>query len=869
MELGRLPEDLSDTYAQIFEHVRKLGPQSHVIAERSLKWLLCQARDISEAEFLSAVSIGTERESVNLTKEKVLFICGNLVVFDHELKVFRFAHLSVREFLETQSNFTLGAAHALGAEISLLVCLHRYTELAAKYARRFRRYAFVYWLYHCREAKKSGLSGPLHHLLGDFLHIQDGTNLCYAAWVQSLHRLRCASHGESDNWIVESDDELINGVLKEWRPAIYASRSDFKLAEDLAEHMIRDTILGDQNYSYDPTFAACFLDLPEIVEQNLRSVLSSPAKKVGDLAIVNTALFARRNVRQQTYLHVACHSGSSKLLRLLLHYPVPVRAMDDLRRTALHYAVHPESLIFQSRRWTETVRNGHDQAIAAERVSMIGLLIEKGSIIDAADHEGETALYRACSVNLVTESQCLLEHGAFVDAKTYKDQTPLHLAVELGHTTVARILLQFKADIEARDFGGKTPLLLAVRSGYTAITQLLLQFKANTEARHNNGRTPLLLAVGSGYTAITQLLLQFKADTEARGYDGRTPLLLAVGSGYTAITQLLLLFKADTEARDYDGRTPLLLAVGLGYTAITRLLLQSKADTEARDSNQRTPLFQTVMKGDIDTGRLLLRLGADINAKDRDGITPLAESLHMKNEAVAQMLIDEGASVNELDLIGNTALHYAANSWLQAMVSRLLEMGDHKNGTNVYGSTPLHVALNAEKEVHGASQTVQLLVDAGADVEMSDNEGRTPLHLAAQMADEASIQILLNGGVNIKAEDSKGLLPLDHAALSGSLHVFSILFKRWADVMAGSSENAVETWLRQAAKPVNEFNEITFGMLSKWRTMSIEDLMEFTTPSSKFQKIWAEWGTRGFSSWYRARLIVREMRARRKAQTVI
>ena len=162
-ELGKLPEGLADTYTQIFEHVKRLAHQSRVIAERSLKWLLCQARELSEAEFLAAVSIGTELDSVNLIKEKVLFICGNLVIFDHELKVFRFAHLSVREYLEVQSNFTLDTAHAFGAEISLLVCLRKYTDFTAQYARKFRRYAFLYWLYHCREARKSGLSSLLHH----------------------------------------------------------------------------------------------------------------------------------------------------------------------------------------------------------------------------------------------------------------------------------------------------------------------------------------------------------------------------------------------------------------------------------------------------------------------------------------------------------------------------------------------------------------------------------------------------------------------------------------------------------------------------------------------------------------------------------
>ena len=776
-ELGRLPEDLADTYAQVFEHVGRLAPQSRVIAERSLKWLLCQAGEFSEAEFLAAVSIGTERESFNLTKETILFICGNLVMFDQELEVFRFAHLSVREYLETQPNFTLSVAHALGAEISLLICLQRYTELTAECARTFRPYAFVYWLYHCREAKKPGMGSLLYQLLEDFLHVQEGTNLCYAEWARYMHRLRSVDRSIDLPYYVEGRTDL-----NPWEYSILDSILDDQdfpygtnFLNERTEDLILDFILGDRDYPSDPTFVACFLDLPEIVEQNLRSVLSSSAKKVGVLASDNIKALEWRNMYGATYLHVACHRGSSKLLRLILQYPVDVRAIDKLSRTALHYAIGPRGLVsFQPGGWTETVRNAHDPANAAERIAMIGLLLEKGSIIDAIDYIGETALHRASHANFCTQARSLLEHGAFVDARTGGGRTPLHLAVENGNTAVAQLLLRYKANVEARDSNRMTPLLLAAR---------------------------------------------------------------------------------------------------LGHTAVTQLLLQSKADIEARDSDKRTPMFQTVMERHIDTGRLLLRLGADINAKDEHGKTPLARSLLMRHEAIAQMLIDEGASIKEVDLSGNTVLHYAAGSRLGATVSRLLQMGACNSEINVHGYTPLHVAIDPTcalpyegREIDEGFHTVELLLDVGANIEMSDNRGRTPLHLAARMADEASIQILLSRGANIKAEDRKGLLPLDHAAFSGSLQVFSILFKPWADVMAESSGNAVEPWLHLVTKPMIEGS---LGMLQAWRAMSLEELIELTTPGSKFQEIWAESGPTGFGSWYRAKVLVREMRARRGRQQVI
>ena len=828
-ELGRLPQGLANTYAQIFEHVKRLGPHSRVIADMSLKWLLCQARRLSEAEFLAAVSMGTKRETINLTKETILFICGNLVMFDHHLKVFRFAHLSVREYLEIQPDFTLDAAHALGAETSLLICLHRYTVLAAKDARTFRGYATRYLLYHCQETKKSILGGSLRQLLEDFLHIREGTNLYYAVWARSIHKLIRADNKKfddrwqarrgddynprvelEDEWSDGTDDDLISGTLKERRPGSGARISGSRLAiRNQAEDMMLGSILPNQDCPYDPTFMACFLGIPEIVEQNLQSVLSRPIKKWRQAREVKKA-FNPRNVREQTYLHVACLSGSYKLLRLLLQWRLfSVFSGDIWGKTALHYVAVPHDLfLLKPAETTRAILVAHDQSIAAERVAMIGLLVKKGSVVDAVDLNGETALHRASSANLVTEAQTLLEHGAFVGSRDNNASTPLILATELGHITVVRLLLQFGADTEAKNKQGMTPLLQATESGHTAVVRLLLQFGADTEAKNKQGMTPLLQAAESGHTAIVQLLLPFKADIEVRSQDGRTP------------------------------------------------------------------LYRAMMRRHFDTARLFLQLGADINAKDSYAKTLLACSLERGDQVMAQMLIDEGTNIEVSDSIGNTALHYAAAYGFRVMVSKLLETGAQKNVTNAYGSTPLHVAIDQkcasltfQKARDYTFDTVQLLVDAGASIEMGDNRGRTPLHLAAREANKASIRILLDRGANIKAEDTKGLLPLDYAAVTGSLEVFSFLFERWADVMAESSENAVESWLHLAAKPLAVQPQTR--ILEAWRNMDIEDLIELTNPGSKMQRIWAKMDTRGLNTWYRARLIVKEMRARRPAQPVI
>ena len=68
--------------------------------------------------------------------------------------------------------------------------------------------------------------------------------------------------------------------------------------------------------------------------------------------------------------------------------------------------------------------------------------------------------------------------------------------------------------------------------------------------------------------------------------------------------------------------------------------------------------------------------------------------------------------------------------------------------------------------------------------------------------------------------------------------------------MAESSENAVESCLHKAAESVIEAR---VDILQKWRNVSLEGLVEWTTPGSIFQDSWAEKGPGALTSLYRAR----------------
>lgn len=115
-ELGRLPKTLKESYDTIYEQIRGSGPFSSSTAERVLKWLLCAQRPLHSAELIEAVSVDYDCQPYQLSNNNLLDFCCNMIVLDAEMDVFRFAHLSVREYLESKDDYKDGKTHAFALE---------------------------------------------------------------------------------------------------------------------------------------------------------------------------------------------------------------------------------------------------------------------------------------------------------------------------------------------------------------------------------------------------------------------------------------------------------------------------------------------------------------------------------------------------------------------------------------------------------------------------------------------------------------------------------------------------------------------------------------------------------------------------------
>ncbi|XP_023314862.1 serine/threonine-protein phosphatase 6 regulatory ankyrin repeat subunit C-like [Trichogramma pretiosum] len=179
-----------------------------------------------------------------------------------------------------------------------------------------------------------------------------------------------------------------------------------------------------------------------------------------------------------------------------------------------------------------------------------------------------------------------------------------------------------------------------------------------------------------------------------------------------------------------------------------------------------TPLHMALANGCKNLIRLLLSRGADPNVANKEGLTALHVLCQRENDDghLSEIFFDtvqaEALTVDALDAYGNAPLHFAVDNRLSVATESLLRLGANPNLTNEDGSTALHVACSKYDEV----KLVEMLLNANKDpsvhVNVRDRMGRTPLHLALELDNERTAELLLRAGADPNLPDDNGSTPL-------------------------------------------------------------------------------------------------------------
>lgn len=190
-------------------------------------------------------------------------------------------------------------------------------------------------------------------------------------------------------------------------------------------------------------------------------------------------------------------------------------------------------------------------------------------------------------------------------------------------------------------------------------------------------------------------------------------LIDAAARGDTAAVQHLLAAGAGVKARDSRKRTALMAATQGNHVAAASLLIARGADVNAQDDIQDSPFLLSGASGYLEILRLCLAAGADLKSRNRYGGTALIPACHHGHLETVRELLKTAIDVNHINNLGWTAL-------LEAII-----LGDG-----------------------GARHTgiVRLLVGHGAQVNLADRDGVTPLAHARRNGYREMVSILEGAG---------------------------------------------------------------------------------------------------------------------------
>jgi len=469
------------------------------------------------------------------------------------------------------------------------------------------------------------------------------------------------------------------------------------------------------------------------------------AAKKGDFSTLESLIqdkYANINEAQAdgtTALHWVVYKNDREMVDILVNAGANVNVADD-------YGVSPLHL-----------------ACTNQNAMIVKSLLDAGANPNVAKWTGETPLMTCASTGTTEAVKDLLARGADVNAKeTMHEQTALMWAAAEKRPAIVKMLIDAGANVQARS------KIIPEPEPYLIETEATMgkNFVRTTRFREfTGGFTALLFAAQQGDIESAGHLLNAGADiNDSNGEDG-SALLIATASGHEDMAIYLLERGADPDNANPWGLAPLHYAVQKGILNMSNWI-PSVTDELGW---VHEPMHRLIKK--------LIEYGADINARVEYTL-PYIDDLFLRNHD----------NQSQIDIVGSTPLHLAAASGDTESIRIMVENSDGIdiiNSKTIGGATVLMLAAGAgsergardEKQAIEATKYVLSLfpddvsVPAQLSAQLTYNDavngpgagkidGRTIMHFAVTQVWKDMMSFLVENGADLEVADRYGMTPL-------------------------------------------------------------------------------------------------------------
>jgi ankyrin repeat protein len=548
--------------------------------------------------------------------------------------------------------------------------------------------------------------------------------------------------------------------------------------------------------------------------------LTTIQSKTIELVLSEGARGDELDIHETSVLHAACRDGRLDLVERLVPRIYNIDAMDRRGYTPLHCAVE------------------------SRKFELVSVLVREGSDINAVSHKdvydesydyrigGCTPLSLAAAQNWVEMVEYLLQHGA-----GYRDEdvsAAFRVAVRTSRASLKTVQYFIENEIDRLNFFG----IVNEAGNNSSVIEVLCMAGADIDAEGPYGWTSLGTAARWGWDDLAKKLVELGADIDKLTC-GLTPLGHAAEGGHGDIVQLLLTAGAQTELTGDQMPTPWQLATSHGYGKMadniarhtdsrsTRLIdtLQPDIAEQVIDVAEASPavdwdLEAAAINGDLEVVEKLIEKNCTLKAGKRSVWSPLHMAINRRHWAVATRLVQAGAELNECDKDdkGRIDRPFMEAVCLEnvAFIELMIRHGADVNISDHRGSTPLLQSLDlyrsyldltsegcCQKACYSNGEVVRVLLSAGANVNAIDDFGRTPLGKAASIGNFDAVVALVEAGAELNKPSSQNKgepiwdqelvyrTPLAWAALMGHENVVRYLFDAGAEWRSLQKEPAL------------------------------------------------------------------------------